>query len=209
MREYSRQNPSLVPPNTNQVFEGWELKVPKRASALRQMVRFLSFKLARGLTLSIFERCVLYHLFSEIRGDQVRLEHLRVVERDLLILNRLHLLTLDPKPSESWYIAQISLLVPQTLSVRAVGGLDLASLVKEWIAWKPKKSRPAPKRYIGVGYKDKGHRRNITLDASPSWQEVAVSESSRLEMQNIQADFRWWNNIGTTPRSHLPFTPSG
>jgi len=36
-----------------------------------------------------------------------------------------------------------------------------------------------PKRYIGVGYKDKGSRRIISFDGSPSWQEIA--SSSRLE----------------------------
>lgn len=30
-----------------------------------------------------------------------------------------------------------------------------------------------PKAYIGVGYKDKGSRRNRALDGSPNWQEVA------------------------------------
>jgi hypothetical protein len=36
------------------------------------------------------------------------------------------------------------------------------------------------KRFIGVGYRDKGTRRNIAHDGSPSWQEVA-SESAELE----------------------------
>lgn len=31
-----------------------------------------------------------------------------------------------------------------------------------------------PPRYIGVGYKDKGHRRNMARDGSPTWQEVAM-----------------------------------
>lgn len=32
-----------------------------------------------------------------------------------------------------------------------------------------------PKAYIGVGYKDKGSRRDPAYDGSPSWQEVAMS----------------------------------
>jgi len=32
---------------------------------------------------------------------------------------------------------------------------------------------PPPKRFVGVGYRDNGHRRNVALDGSPSWQEVA------------------------------------
>jgi len=34
------------------------------------------------------------------------------------------------------------------------------------------KTQPAPKRFIGVGYRDKGNARNSSLDGSPSWQEV-------------------------------------
>jgi hypothetical protein len=33
--------------------------------------------------------------------------------------------------------------------------------------------RPSPVPYIGVGYKDKGSRRNVAEDGSPKWQEVA------------------------------------
>jgi len=36
----------------------------------------------------------------------------------------------------------------------------------------PKSQLPA-KRYIGVGYKDKGRRRDPAYDGSPSWQDVA------------------------------------
>jgi len=36
-----------------------------------------------------------------------------------------------------------------------------------------KKQLPEPRR-IGVGYRDKGHRRDPAWDASPSWQEVAT-----------------------------------
>jgi hypothetical protein len=39
------------------------------------------------------------------------------------------------------------------------------------------RSSPPPKRFIGVGYQDKGTCRDISKDSSPSWQEVA---SSRL-----------------------------
>jgi hypothetical protein len=38
----------------------------------------------------------------------------------------------------------------------------------------PKNQIP-PKPYIGIGYKDKGNRRDPAFDASPSWQEVVNS----------------------------------
>jgi hypothetical protein len=39
-------------------------------------------------------------------------------------------------------------------------------------------SQLPPKRFIGVGYKDKGHRRNSATDGSPSWQTVAMRMKS-------------------------------
>jgi hypothetical protein len=37
-----------------------------------------------------------------------------------------------------------------------------------------------PQRFIGVGYRDKGSRRELQIDGSPSWQEVG-SEFTQLE----------------------------
>jgi len=39
-----------------------------------------------------------------------------------------------------------------------------------------KRRRFPPKRYIGVGYRDKGSRKNLAYDGSPSWQEVASAD---------------------------------
>jgi len=38
----------------------------------------------------------------------------------------------------------------------------------------PTKALP-PKRWIGIGYRDKGSARNSAIDGNPSWQEVAMS----------------------------------
>jgi len=40
------------------------------------------------------------------------------------------------------------------------------------------KRNPRPKRFIGVGYRDKGNAGDIAYDASPSWQEVACATNS-------------------------------
>jgi len=34
-----------------------------------------------------------------------------------------------------------------------------------------------PKRFIGVGYKDKGTKRDPAIDGSPNWKEVAMARS--------------------------------
>ena len=41
-----------------------------------------------------------------------------------------------------------------------------------------------PKRYVGVGYRDQGSRRNVAYDGSPSWQEVATSAIMRDSQEN-------------------------
>jgi hypothetical protein len=38
-----------------------------------------------------------------------------------------------------------------------------------------RRGRIPPKRFIGIGYRDKGSIRNLAYDGSPPWQEVASS----------------------------------
>jgi len=40
-------------------------------------------------------------------------------------------------------------------------------------------SNPQPQRFVGVGYRDHGTRRNPATDASPSWQHVAINLSNQ------------------------------
>jgi len=42
-------------------------------------------------------------------------------------------------------------------------------------------SRLPPKRYVGKGYTDKGSARNLSLDGSPKWQEIALVDLPLLE----------------------------
>lgn len=61
----------------------------------------------------------------------------------------------------------------------------------------PPKALP-PKRYIGVGYRDKGNRRDPAVDGTPSWQEVANSRKTaeneppkrRTELSRILEKFQ-------------------
>lgn len=47
-----------------------------------------------------------------------------------------------------------------------------------------------PKRFIGVGYKDKGSRRDPAYDGSPSWQEVATTYANReRELEELDSSF--------------------
>jgi hypothetical protein len=53
----------------------------------------------------------------------------------------------------------------------------------------PKKAKS--KRYIGVGYKDKGSCRDVAFDSSPHWKEVATffSNQEREAEESIQDPF--------------------
>lgn len=46
-----------------------------------------------------------------------------------------------------------------------------------------------PPRFIGVGYKDKGHRRNPALDGTPRWQEIAGRIPTTDQPQMESAEF--------------------
>jgi hypothetical protein len=52
----------------------------------------------------------------------------------------------------------------------------------------------APKRFLGVGYRDKGSRRDPAQDGSPSWQEVANSEKMRALSDNSTESY-WAEGI--------------
>lgn len=53
--------------------------------------------------------------------------------------------------------------------------------------------RLPPKRFIGVGYRDKGTLKNLAYDGSPHWKEVARynSERERLEEERQAEDLRF------------------
>jgi hypothetical protein len=52
----------------------------------------------------------------------------------------------------------------------------------------PIKSRP--KRFIGVGYRDKGNKRNVAEDGSPRWEEVYNPEKDKeVELSPMQKQF--------------------
>jgi hypothetical protein len=54
------------------------------------------------------------------------------------------------------------------------------SLLKRYPA--RQRSRRVPKRYIGVGYRDKGNRKNTAVDGTPCWKEVYVHlEKDQME----------------------------
>lgn len=71
--------------------------------------------------------------------------------------------------------------------------------------------RPPEARYIGVGYRDKGARRNLTEDGNQSWQEVAMTNPQTLPlaqkikaMENFMAEYDDHFLKVTIPKEKMP-----
>lgn len=79
---------------------------------------------------------------------------------------------------EYWAFAQFSILRKHIMTRRAFLSID--SNLRDFFKFSNRRLRvdPPPLRYIGVGYRDKGTAKDITIDGSPSWQEVASKTNS-------------------------------
>jgi hypothetical protein len=79
-----------------------------------------------------------------------------------------------------WAVAQLRILSKHLMSSRAFLGLNIG--VRDFFKSSNRKlwSRPRPQRFIGVGYRDQGTARVVSIDSSPSWQEVAVKLSQNV-----------------------------
>lgn len=77
----------------------------------------------------------------------------------------------------NWAKAQLVLLSKNIMSTRAFLGLNVR--LRDYFKFLNRRlsQNPPPKRFIGVGYRDKGTARVDSIDGSPSWQQVASSNS--------------------------------
>jgi hypothetical protein len=70
---------------------------------------------------------------------------------------------------------------------------------------------PRPKRWIGVGYRDKGNARLIHQDGSPSWEEVIAgkpdAEREKLLDSALWVRIRGGPTFPIVPTSAVPFGP--
>ena len=69
------------------------------------------------------------------------------------------------------------------------------------ISGPPKKVRVPPKRYLGVGYRDKGNLRDKCYDGQQNWSEVVTDESMR---KNIRWNDRDWSDPAEVPEG-IPY----
>lgn len=55
--------------------------------------------------------------------------------------------------------------------------------------------QPPPKRSMGIGYRDKGSRRNLAKDGSPDWRDVASAQEPGLDYEKEIKDARVFSDI--------------
>lgn len=101
------------------------------------------------------------------------------------------------KENKESYKKLIEFLQPVVPSASAYFGLKgQKGLRRGWRLLLNRHLPPAkipPKSFIGVGYRDKGSRKDVAYDGSPSWQEVASHSAEmerRLEEEIEISDFQ-------------------
>lgn len=138
---------------------------------------FVTKRFIRREDLSIKEEFALYALVEDLSENRCK-SFLSKHHDKLLSLQCLKKLTgLSSEGSNVAAVVKLLIRNKLFLSPRAYLGLiiDVNNVVKR-VNLRLRKN-PPPKPYVGVGYKDTGHRREPQLDGSPSWQEVSVQQS--------------------------------
>lgn len=148
---------------------------PGKPSSQIRLVRFLLSKWIVEGSLNTQERATLVELYFSLRRQKdllFRRKHQRILSdleavlpsRKLpVIFDKIYLLNTGGYPP--WFLG-IHSMSGYFGEVRNLAGIKLARVIRRI-------KRLPPKPYIGRGYTDKGNRRVVSMDGSPSWQEVA------------------------------------
>jgi hypothetical protein len=133
------------------------------------------------------EAKVLYDLLPQMvdkaeKDEQFRSKHGDFLIRSLNIISKMHIQSFPYRPRSD---------IRDDLKQQLYGWLPSSSAYFGWSRnpLKEKSFKIIPqglslripktyqKRFLGVGYKDKGNKRNLAEDASPSWQEVSATSA--------------------------------
>jgi len=168
---------------------GFKVKI-KKGLKHKTLFRFLLAKLMyeeNGLHLD--EYVVLFSLYSDLAGLEdkgFRAKYDDWFNRHFKFFSELSLATsfpvrLNRENVDEHLLKQMSPLLP---SKQAYFGLKGQRNIRSGFEIQLNRHLPPvrvrPKAYIGVGYRDKGTRRDLAKDGSPSWQEVS-SHNFELE----------------------------
>lgn len=66
-----------------------------------------------------------------------------------------------------------------------------------------------PKRFIGIGYRDKGNARDLALDGSPSWQEIASSGGQTAMWKENLRNAKTFKDIERVFKQEFGVVPDG
>jgi len=183
--------PSTFDPRNieSRIFRGYKM-IFKKGTKQMTLLRFLLAKLVHGVDgLSLEEYLCLYHLFYDLTeeksGDLFFLsKYIAWLERVELVLRKMAGTKIFPVIPQELTRRTIEKLLEEHLpSPRAFFGLngqrDLRQSFRLVLNDTLMPRKALPQRFIGVGYKDKGTRRDLALDGNPSWQTVATYLSNQ------------------------------
>lgn len=178
--------PSTFDPRNieSRIFRGYKM-IFKKGTKQMTLLRFLLAKVVYGLDgLSLEEYLGLYHLFYDLTESKSKdlfflSKYQPWLERVEVVLRKMAGTKIFPVIPQDETKKIIEKLLEEHLPTpRAFYGLSGQRELRQSFrlvlndTLMPRKV--LPQRFIGVGYKDKGTRRDLALDGNPSWQTVAT-----------------------------------
>lgn len=183
-RKLSRQSPRpcISDPYDvrERVLRGYKMII-KQGTKRITLLRFLLSKMLYGEEgLSIEEYLCLFHLYfdlTEITESHFLEKHQLNLEKVGLLLNKVSDNRIFPLILSEGSRDQMGSLLERFLPTRReffglVGQRELSTSFRIILNDTLVPQKLPPKAYIGVGYKDKGTRRDVSVNGTPGWQEV-------------------------------------
>jgi hypothetical protein len=184
-KEYFEQStcPSNFDPRDlgKRILKGYTMKIKKGTNRI-VLLKFLLGKLVHSIEgLNIEEYLLLFHLYYELTEItdpffvQKYYEKLFELHKLLEELGKVKVFPIHPTERAKTEITRTLSLIPTAREYFGLSGQrDLRSCFRLVLFDTIVPKRPPPKRFIGVGYKDKGTCRDPAFDGSPGWQFYAT-----------------------------------
>jgi len=209
LTKYSEQSPrpcSSDPRDlSRRIKRGYKMIIKKGTNRV-VLLRFLLAKLVHAVEgLSLEEYLCLYHLFYDLteNRDPIFLSKYSVqLEKVAHLLERMRGVSVYPVIFREPTVKKVrEFLLDFIPSAREYFGLagqrNLRQSYRIVLNDTLIPKRCPPVRYIGVGYKDKGTRRNSATNGSPGWQEVGSFFSNQArEAEELDSSFSETNGLG-------------
>lgn len=169
------------------VLRGYKMII-KQGTKRFTLLRFLLAKMLYGEGgLSVEDYLCLYHLYfdlSEITESHFLLKNKVHLEKVNSVLSKLSdnrifplILSLESKEAVEQFLGRS--LPNQREFFGLLGQRELSRSYRLVLNDSLVPHKLPPKAYIGVGYKDKGTRRNVSENGTPGWQEIGSHISNR------------------------------